>query len=230
MTLFLKHRATDLEEQMDDPDCHPDKLRRTYRQFSILNRAITRWRSIFDSSIVPMARRDQPLRILDIGCGGGDLIRTLAKWCRREGIDAELMGIDPEPRAIAYAQSRPIPDTARFRQAWAQELISDEPPFDLVFSNHLLHHLTPQELLNLCQTSSRLAKQLVLFNDIRRSDIGMAAFALTAPLLFHRSFIARDGITSIRRSYTPDELARIVPEGWRVENRIPFRLLLIHEP
>ena len=43
------------------------------------------------------------LNVLDIGCGGGGLLRDLYKWAGRDGYKLSLLGIDEDPRAIAFA-------------------------------------------------------------------------------------------------------------------------------
>ena len=52
---------------------------------------------------------------------------------------------------------------------------------------------------------------------------------MLAGTLLADSFIRVDGLISIRRSYTPSELSAAVPPGWRVEKRMPARLLLRRE-
>ena len=44
---LLAHRAAGLVERMDDPDCDPQKLRRTYVQFEIVNRLISGWGRLY---------------------------------------------------------------------------------------------------------------------------------------------------------------------------------------
>src|SRR5208282_6282289 len=37
------------------------------------------------------------ISVLDIGCGGGDMLRQIWKWARRRNLDVELVGIDLNP-------------------------------------------------------------------------------------------------------------------------------------
>lgn len=224
MTLFLRHRSRRLRERMDDASCDPDLLRNTYAQFVIVNQLVSGWRRVFRHYLLPLAGRRATL--LDIGCGGGDLVRRLALWASEAGVALELTGIDPDPRALAYARSQPNPPGVRFLGVGAEELAARGDRFDFVTSNHLLHHLDEAQLGPLLEASARLARVRVVHNDIRRSDLALLAFALTRPF-FRRSFITEDGLRSIRRSFTQAELAERAPLGWRVERLVPFRNLLL---
>ena len=62
------------------------------------------------------------LRVLDVGTGGADLPRSLARWAARRGARVEVLGIDPEPRAIAYARALPPVEGVALRQAATGDL------------------------------------------------------------------------------------------------------------
>lgn len=221
----LQTRNTGLTEEMDKSSIDQDTLFRTYDQFHRLNRWLTGWKSLFVKRILPLSRANRPLRILDIGCGGGDLCRNLSNWARRASTPVDITGIDPNPRAIRYSRSQHLPNNVRFMHCTATDLVHNEQTFDVVLSNHLLHHLENSEVTSLCREAEKLTTGTVLFNDIRRSRTGYFLFGAISPLLFRKSFIVRDGLTSIRRSFQPKELKGILPHGWDVESLFPWRLL-----
>ncbi|MEX1062082.1 MAG: methyltransferase domain-containing protein [Balneolaceae bacterium] len=229
MNSFLKTRAGHLTERMDDPDCDRETLFNTYRQFTHINNQVSRWKTLFRDCIVPLSRGDRPLQILDIGCGGGDICLKFSKWAKQQQIPLEVTGIDPDPRAMDYLDRLPIPRNVLFRQARSSDLMDEAGKYDVVISNHLVHHLQPENLLQVCKEAEILSKELVLFNDIRRSVFGYTAFGLTAPFLYRSSFIVRDGLTSIQRSFTYTELKEIAPAGWTVKKLFPYRLLLMYD-
>lgn len=222
-------------EDMDKPDCDPALLERTYAQFPMVNRLFSGWRGLYTERIRPVLPGDRTARILDIGCGGGDIALALARWTVRDGLDARILGIDPDERAWQYATGRAaraaLPEgRLEFRQAFSHELLAEPGRYDVVISNHLIHHLSPQELEGLWQDSSSLAGRLVLHSDIRRSRVASVLFGTISLPLAGTSLIRRDGLISIHRSYTPVELAHRLPEGWRVETGGRFRNLAVFEP
>ncbi|MGZ4661553.1 MAG: methyltransferase domain-containing protein, partial [Arthrobacter sp.] len=112
-----------------------------------------------------------------------------------------------------------------FRQAHSTDLVQEGATFDVVISNHVLHHLAPDELRQLLADSEVLAVRKALHNDLIRSPAAFALFSVAA-LPFRKSYIRGDGLTSIRRSYTPAELAASAPPGWSVERPSAFHQVL----
>ncbi|MET0692683.1 MAG: class I SAM-dependent methyltransferase [Propionibacteriaceae bacterium] len=222
-------RATDLQELMDDPDCDLTALRRTYAQFRVVNRLVSGWRRIYRRRLRPLLSGSTTTTLLDIGSGGGDVPRALAAWAARDGLRLEITAIDPDERAHAFATEWPEVAGLTFRRASSADLLAGGEQFDIVTSNHLLHHLTASELADLVHDSERLARRLVVHNDIARSRCAYLGYAVVSRPFGTRSFIHIDGLLSIRRSYRPAELAAQVPPRWRAEPQFPARVLLLRD-
>ncbi|GAB3541612.1 class I SAM-dependent methyltransferase [Arthrobacter tecti] len=227
--MFLSHRDLDAVEEMDKPGCDPAALDRTYAQFSLVNRFVAGWRRTWERKVRPVLSTTRTNTLLDIGSGGGDVPRAFARWALRDGIRLTITAIDPDERAFAFAKRRhdnePAPGLT-FRRAFSSELVAKGEQYDVVTSNHVLHHLSPDELGGLLRDSELLSTRLALHSDIERTRIGYPLFSL-ATLPFLGSYIREDGLTSIRRSYLARELRGVAPEGWRVERQFPFRNLLV---
>ncbi len=230
MPLFLTKRNGQLTELMDNPDCDKELLFNTYRQFSTLNKLISGWRGLYKSLIRPAIRKHSDnFSLLDIGCGGGDLLRFLDLLAKKDGFEGSFVGIDPDPHALEFISKQQWPANITFHQTTAAELLKTGQTFDIVISNHLVHHLNREQLAGLCEEAERLASQKVIFNDIERSDLGYILFLSSASLIFHKSFIVPDGLTSIKRSYRKQELQAALPAGWSVHRKFPYRLIAIYD-
>jgi 2-polyprenyl-3-methyl-5-hydroxy-6-metoxy-1,4-benzoquinol methylase len=229
MPLFLSKRNIHSSEQMDAPNCDPKELENTYHQFSTINALISQWRKIYVQQIRPHAHENKTLTILDIGFGGGDIPIKLAEWADEDGINIEITAIDPDKRAFDFAQKLDHPENVRFLNCSIGELDAGTQKFDFVISNHVLHHLNHEQLVEMLVLSKKLSEKAVIFNDGRRSDAAYLLFNIFSRPVFRSSFITQDGLTSIKRSYTYDELENAVPDDWQVHRLFPFRLLLVHE-
>ncbi len=222
----LRVRASDAVEIMDGPDCDPERLTRTYADFRIVNAMVSGLRGTYRRDIRPALSATRPSTLLDIGSGGGDVARALARWAARDGLRLDVTAIDPDARAHAYATSLPPLPGVTFRRALSSDLVAEGARFDFVVSNHVLHHLSPAELGGLLFDSERLAGGRVLHSDIERGWLAYLGFAVGTWPFFRRSFIRPDGLTSIRRSFTAAELGAVLPAGWWVTREAPFRLVL----
>lgn len=99
-------------------------------------------------------RRGQ--RVLEIGCGTGNLLTALG----RRRLDVEAVAIDPDPAALRRARRkaarRRLP--IRFEQAFAGELPLPEAGFDRVLSAFMLHHLDEDERLRALREVGRVLR------------------------------------------------------------------------
>ena len=77
--------------------------------------------------------------VLDIGCGTGNLTLLV----KHHHPKAEVVGIDPDPKALARARRKAEErgSAVRFDRGFADELPYAEASFDRVFSAFMLHHL-----------------------------------------------------------------------------------------
>ena len=146
-------------------------------------------------------------------------------WPRPRGHPPPQWGGRPCRWRVGGAR-KPAPGVV-FPQASRVSLLPDGRQYDVVISNHVLHHLTAPELQSFLADSARLARSLALHNDLSRSAAAYALFS-TGALPLTGSYIRGDGLTSIRRSYTVPELAAVVPAGWTVEPHAPFHCLLTY--
>jgi len=228
MPIYLSVRDTDSEERMDNPDCDRVQLYNTYKNFEIVNGLISRWHRIYKSYILPDAQkiRSSPVTILDIGFGGGDIPLKLAQWASEDGIPVHITAIDTDTRALDFVHERKSHDHVTFRKSSSSDLVEQREKFHYVISNHLLHHLDDAQFTQLTAEAEQLSTRKVLFNDIERSDVAYLFFNLTFRPFFRNSFITHDGLLSIRRSYTYDELYDKKPVNWNLKRLFPYRLLL----
>jgi 2-polyprenyl-3-methyl-5-hydroxy-6-metoxy-1,4-benzoquinol methylase len=227
-------RRAQIAEQMDAPDCDAEKLLRSYAQLALINKTIARTRPLLRRYVLEDAARvARSTSFLDVGCGGGDVLCWLARASVRAGIDIRLVGIDSDPRAVAFARRTlgPFPN-ASVIEASIADLERLHIRADYVFCSHVLHHVPDEELTSALRCLRRAANRRLIVSDLERSPVAYWLFTALAAVAFHRSFVYHDGRLSIRRGFRLPELEDACrqagfPPATRVCRMPPSRALVI---
>ena len=113
------------EEVMDDPALAPETYAAVLRDLAQVNSVTMAARPTL-AFLDNVVRRGERLKLLDVGYGDGDMLRRIARWAAKRGVQAELVGIDLNPRSEAIARADG-PEAARdFLTRIRAELPSDE--------------------------------------------------------------------------------------------------------
>lgn len=93
--------------------------------------------------LVKQANIQPNQRVLDLGCGTGTLVVLL----KRKYPAAEIVGVDPDPKALQRAQKkvRRAGVAVQLDEGFADELPYEAGTFDRVLSSFMLHHLEEHE-------------------------------------------------------------------------------------
>ena len=247
-------RRYNLAELMDHPSVDTDALHRTFGQFGRINRMLSAYRPILRRVVFgdfpPASQRprevekgagtgEADLTIVDIGCGGGDILRWLAQEGRRRGLTLRLVGIDPDQRAVDFAAKAcaAYPEI-EIRRASFRELPALRDEFgnlDFVVSNHVMHHLDDRDLRDFIRVANENAAKNIVLNDLKRSWLAYLSYGIYAAVFARNSLAAYDGKLSILRGFRRRELERfcLLPDGstsLQVRGRLPFRLVVTRQP
>jgi ubiquinone/menaquinone biosynthesis C-methylase UbiE len=97
-------------------------------------------------------------RILDVGCGTGELLTRLAA----KYPEARLAGLDPVPEMLEVAK-RKLSDRVDLRVGWANGLPWPDGSFDVVVSCNMFHYIThPVEAVKEMERVLRPGGKLVI--------------------------------------------------------------------
>src|SRR5215208_7577371 len=95
-------------------------------------------------------------RVIEIGCGTGNLSILI----KRLHPQAEVVGLDPDPKALARAQRKTEREVLSMQldRGFAEELPYPDASFDRVFSAFMFHHLKPDEKEKTLHEARRVLK------------------------------------------------------------------------
>jgi 2-polyprenyl-3-methyl-5-hydroxy-6-metoxy-1,4-benzoquinol methylase len=221
---LLEHRVRD-EEQMDDPSLDPRVYDEVLQGLGRVNRWTLAARPTL-SFLARAVRGREGFSLLDVGSGEGGMLRTIAGWARRRGLEARLAGIDLNPKSEVTARaSTPAGMPIVFRTGDYREL----GRFDFVISSLVAHHMTDRQLLDFLRWMEANSDRGWFVNDLHRHRAAYLGYPLLAALLRVHRIVREDGRLSIARSFRPDDWRTILAEaglteGARVRRHFPFRL------
>ena len=181
-------------EIIDNPNLSEQTLDLVYKDLTRTHRFLGNTRAL----LTRLGRHPNPLRkVVDIGCGRGELLLEIQRKMAVETVGVELRlpsTISPGIRIIK-----------------ADAVCDPLPPCDVALAVCVIHHLSDDSVVKLIRNVGRTSKRFVILDLVRHP----------LPLLLFRFFVApyiywinaADGISSIRRSYTPRELESLVRQA-----------------
>jgi ubiquinone/menaquinone biosynthesis C-methylase UbiE len=157
--------------------------------------------------------------LLDVGTGAGDIPARARAMAAESGIPLLTVGVDAsEPLARAAAREA-FPTVC----ADALTLPFADKSVDVAMCSQLLHHFESARALSLLRELDRVARHRVIVSDLRRSWLAAAGIWLVSfPLRFH-PVSRHDGVVSVLRGFTRDELERMVVSAVSQRARVRYR-------
>ncbi len=199
----------ELPELMDG-DCSYDDFRGCLRSLEQVNRWLLGYRPTMAWLKRPPHKLRDPVHIVDVGSGGGDLLRRIAGWARKRGIAVQLTGIDLNPYAARVAvESTP----KEFRIAWVTGdalVYRPETPVDIIVSSLMAHHLEDEEIIALLRWMEATAQDGWFINDLERSEWSCRMFGWVEGMVEWHRFVRHDGPVSFRRAFREEDWVRLL--------------------
>ncbi len=210
---FLQKRSTD-QEELDNLDLSGNPLHRTLDGLSIINRFLGNTNATLRKVKPIITKSGRPLKIIDLGCGGGDNLRAIADWCHRNHHTVQLTGIDGNPHILTYAASKNKNAVSiKYLQADILAPSFTLPACDLLISSHFIYHFSDKALSDFLKKNKKNISQKIIFSELRRSKMAYFLFKTGNIFLPFSKMVKSDGLKAIRRSFTKNELKKILQEA-----------------
>ncbi len=199
-------------EIMDDFSINDERIDNALRELKAINIVLGGKTTTKKGFRILRKRKSllEKLTVLDAGAGGADVFEN-------ENNLYTITALDKNPRTCTYLREH-SPHTVVCGDA--MNIPFKEQAFDVVHVSLFLHHCTEEQIVQLMQSFSHVARHGIIINDLRRSLFALIGIKILT-LLFSRSeMVKHDAPLSVRRGFTKDELVRIV-------NRCSFKNITI---
>ncbi len=230
--LLERHLVAEL---MDDPELDAEEHRQALEGLRRINKVSMTTRMLWHSIRKLSRRLERPLTVLDVACGGGDVLVELGQRARRNHVSLKLTGLDISSTAVQQTQANATQagvdlETLQF------DILGDArlPHHDVVFCSLFLHHLEIPDAVSVLRKMSAAAEHELLVSDLVRSRTGHLLAWLGTRLLSSSKIVHTDGPLSVEAAFTPEELREISQSAElgsaRIQKFFPERMLLRWTP
>jgi len=201
-------------EFLDAPDSDPRLTEEGYRFMKLVNRiggGIRVVREFLETELKNQPK-DEPVRVLDIGVGGGDIPLAIVRWAHRRGYDLEFTCVDFNAVALEMTQKAIDRSGVGGIELVQADIFEYQPArdFDYAISSMTFHHFTDDEIHRLITHLCGFVRRALLINDLHRNLLNyLVCSILVIPL---DREIRHDGLLSILRGFKPGELRKVLRE------------------
>jgi 2-polyprenyl-3-methyl-5-hydroxy-6-metoxy-1,4-benzoquinol methylase len=219
-------------ELMDDPALDRNLHWQALQDLERINR-ISGISDLLWRILRPLCREitHRPVRVLDVGCGGGDIGVAIWRKAARTGYKLQIGGCDVSHYALRVAAERA--ETAGAEAVYFPvDVLSDPLPddWDVLFCSLFLHHFDETQGVRVLANMGRSARKLVLVDDLVRGRLGYLLCWWGVRMLTRSPIVHVDGPLSVRSGFRICELVAMAElaelRGARFTRHWPERLLL----
>jgi ubiquinone/menaquinone biosynthesis C-methylase UbiE len=200
------------QEILDSDACPPLEVEASLRDMCRINRwfgGIATTRNLIER--VSGATGREHFSVLEVAAGFGEMSKLAGRQLASKGITLDVTDLDRARTHLLRGNRAVVAD--------ALALPFQDNSFDLVSCSLFAHHLEPDELARFTHEALRVSRCAVLINDLVRHPVHVTLVYAGFPLM--HSYVSRvDGLASVRRAYTTDEMRQILSSGTEYAPRI----------
>ena len=220
------------KELLDRDDIPFNDIKRNMQELEFINTNLGGHKITLDGfKKMQSVIRNNSIAVCEIGCGGGDNLKVIDKWCKKNKIEANITGIDINKDCIEYA----IENCKNTREP--KFIISDyklatfhQKP-DIIFSSLFCHHLSDEQFIEMLQWSKQNSTTGFFINDLHRHFLAYYSIKLLTGLFSKSYLVKNDAPLSVRRGFKKIELQKLLEKAgiknYSISWKWAFRWLVI---
>lgn len=173
--------------------------------------------------------KSKTYRIADVACGGGDSLKAMAIWARKNDYSINFVGIDLKPDCITYAKNhcKDFPEISFITSDY--KLVHEN--FDITTCALFCHHLTDNQVVEYLCWCKNQSKMGFVINDLERNFLAKWSIKILTSL-FSKSFLVKnDAPLSVQRGFVKKEwkmyLEASTSNDYAINWKWAFRHLII---
>jgi ubiquinone/menaquinone biosynthesis C-methylase UbiE len=199
-----------IEEIMDQPGHEFDEIKAALKELDRVNSWLGGYNHVWNGLKNLGILEQKEVQIADWACGGGEMLRYIARKGRKKGINMHLSGIDVNPVILEYA-GKICSEYPEIKLLQA-DLFKDPLPEkqDYVICNLFCHHTSDEEMINLLKHMKNIATKGIVINDLHRHPLAYYSIKFLTKLMSSSPMVNFDGPVSVLRGFHRNELENLL--------------------
>lgn len=214
MSKFLQRSVA--PEIMDDLACSGEVVSQTLRELDFINRWLGNEITVkgIENLLSIKTHHNKIIRVADIGCGSGDMLKLFLPILKRKFDSVALLGIDANPNIISYATV----NCKSFQEITfkTENIFSDtfqQENYDLVTATLFLHHFTSEELIKFLRALKQQVRIGIVINDLHRHAFAYYSIKVLTAIFSKSSMVKFDAPLSVLRGFKRKEWVSILEKA-----------------
>ncbi|GAB2619997.1 methyltransferase domain-containing protein [Belliella aquatica] len=207
----FSHRSYE-KEIMDDLEFEGPVLDQSLKELRTINKLLG-GNKVTTNGLNQLIKKNpqESYSIADIGCGGGDMIRVMADWAKKNLIPCNFIGIDANPNTIEFAKERLKDlDHVNFKVENVFDESFEHEQVDIITCTLFTHHFTDEELLKLFSSFLKKARLGIIINDLHRHRLAYFSIKALTRLFSKSPMVQNDGPLSVLRGFSKEDFISIL--------------------
>jgi 2-polyprenyl-3-methyl-5-hydroxy-6-metoxy-1,4-benzoquinol methylase len=217
---------------MDADDIPFEDMSQTLKELNFINTWLG-GHAITMNGIKQLTNGNGKLTICEIGCGGGDNLFVIHKWCKQNKIPADFIGIDMNAECIAFAQMQYPQLTCQWICSDYEEIHFNEKKPNIIFSSLFCHHFTDEQLIIMLRWLKQNSRDGFFINDLHRHWLAYYLIKGLTKIFSKSRLIKNDAPLSVARGFKKKEIVKLfdaaVIKNFNIKWKWAFRWLLTVE-
>lgn len=200
------------KELMDGDDISFAAMAQTLKELNIINTRLG-GHAITLKGVKELREGITPLTICEIGCGGGDNLFAIYKYCTKNNIPVSFIGIDMNAECIAFAKQQ-------YPQLPCQWICSDyevvnfgENKPGIIFSSLFCHHFTDEQLVIMLQWLKQNSRHGFFINDLQRHWLAYYLIKYITKFFSKSYLVKNDACLSVARSFRKNDWQQLFQQA-----------------
>lgn len=215
------------KELLDADDIPTADLYQNLRELDFINTWLGGY-AISINILKKILKKNEPKVLVDIGCGGGDTLKYIARWNKQKGYDLQLFGVDLKPDCTAYALENKPDNSLTFITDDYRNVHLHLNKIDILHACLFCHHLSETQIIELIKYAKKHSITLII-NDLERNAIAYYAIK-TLTQLFSKSYLVKnDAPLSVLRGFKKTEWKKILQEANATNYHIAWKWAFRHQ-